>query len=552
MEGNPMESQGMSSQDSQASSAGESRSSTEDPRPSVLRPQAMPTAEVPSMTPRLREQALPEKGDDRFFDRWAVDKARDLGARAVRRPALEKLREAVSAFAEWRSLRHGPAVERENMADRSLVASTPAKIVKAKEEAERLSASADEAKEKADRHEAQVQEAAEEISSLRPALRGTEWDILILLLANVVVFVVDIFIIHAALGRIPGNEQEYWLTAIVMGAGAVVVGDVLGWIAGVGAIRKDGSIGRPGKPAIAAIAGLLILSVWFFVKLGDFREFAIVAEAKSNGVLLEDPTFFTSAQILFLLAAAVVCFSYVARRNGRELLRWHQDLRDELDGYRTEVKSLRRLAEQARLTAAEAPVLCMQAEERIAARERIAKGAAEHDRKQGAYLKTLVVSEYMKERADVESGVRYWQFEQPGQASGSTILLRLAPAVVGTLAAGGIAFWVVGSLFAAIASAAIVALAFFVAGGRDGSDEEEIALESQRQQKYIAQLVASARKGGERAGDIERLVPFPPPAPDPAPQTPPETNGGSDRRRHMTRAERAKMKKTTIVYRDNG
>jgi hypothetical protein len=513
----------------------------------------MPTAKIPSISPRLREQALPEKDDDRFFDRWAVDKARELGARAVRRPALDKLKEAVKSFAEWRSLRHTPAVERENMADHSLVASTPARIEKAEKEAVRITASIGAAEEKAERCERRVQEAAGELSTFRPALRGTEWDLPILLLANAVVFAVDIFIIHAALGRIPGNDQEYWLTAITMGAGAVVVGDVIGWIAGVGAIRKDGSIARPGRPAIATIAGLLILSVWFFVELGDFREFAIVTEAHKNGVLLKDPSFFTLAQTLFLMAAAVSCFAYVARRNGRELLRIHRDLKEEYDGHEVELKSLRNRVESAQQVATEAPVMCKQAEERIAARKRIAKGNAAQDRKQGEYLRTLIVPEYMKERADVESGVRYWQFEQPSRTR-RTAVLRFAPAVVATLAGGGVAFWVVGSLFAAIATAAIIALAFFVAGGRESADDEA-ALERQRHQKYVAQLVASARKSGDRASDIERLVPFPPTAPGSAPKATNRSDGhrsGIGGMRDLTKEEKDGVKKTTILVRDDG
>ena len=554
MERDPLESQGMSSQDSRTSKLDEeSQSFAEDPQPSALRPQAMPTAEVPSMSPRIREQALPEKEDDRFFDRWVVDKARDLGARAVRRAALEKLKEAVDAFAQWRSLRHGPAAERENMNDRALVASTPARIKRAEAEADRLGKAADEVEERAGRCEVEMQETAEDLSGFRPALRGTDWDLLILLLANAVVFAVDIFIIHAALGRIPGNDREYWLTAITMGAGAVVVGDALGWMAGAGAIRKDGSIGRPGRSTVAAVAGLLILSIWFFVELGDFREFAIVAEARDNGVNLKDPSFFTIAQTVFLLASAVSCFAYVARRTGRGLLRQRLDLQKERDDYRAEAKTLREGVEQARRVAAKAPVLCEQAKKRIAARDRIAKGDAEHDLKQGEYLKALVDPEYMRERADVESGVRYWQFER-GSEPDRTVLLDFVPAVVASLAAGGIAFWVVDSLFAAVITSAIVALAFFVTGDWDSAEEDgdEPVLERERQRKYIARLVASARKGKDRAGDIEGLVPFPPATPPDQSVKSNADNGGKGGSRRLTKEEKAKMKKTTILYRDEG
>lgn len=545
-----MESQGMSSEDPRTSSAGkQSGSPSEDSNPSVLKPQVIPTAKIPSVSPRLREQALPEKDDDRFFDRWVVDKAQELGSRAVKRQALDKLKDTVLAFAKWRSLRHAPALERENMADKSLVASTPAKIDKARKEAERSIVSAKEAEEKANQCEARADDAADELSLFRPALRGTEWDVVILLLANAVIFAVDIFVIHAALGRIPGNEQEYWLTAITMGAGAVVIGDALGWISGVGAICRDNSIGRPGRTVIAVVAGLLILSVWFFVELGEFREFAIVTDAKRNGVILKDPSFFTIAQILFLMASAVTCFAYIARRSGRELLRRQLDLRKECEDFRTDAKSLDDRAEQARLAAAEAPVLCEQAKERIAARAKIAAGNATRDLSQGDYLKTLIVSEYMKERADVESGARYWQFAQVRGTIERTAVLRLGLPVAASLAGGGIAFWVLGSLFAAVVTAAIIAAAFLVADSK-GDSEDDSDLERQQRQRYVAQLVASTRKGADRAGDIERLVPFPASAFTATPATTGSSNGGQDRRRRlMTKDEQAGVEKATIVYR---
>lgn len=521
---------------------------SEDPQPSALRPQQMPTAELKPISPRVREQPLPEKDDDRFFDRWAIDKARELGARAVKRTGLDKLRDAIGAFAEWRSLRHAPAVERENMADRSLVASTPAKIERATAEAKRAEAAAGEAEEKARTREAEVRGAERALARYRPALRGTEWDLLILLLASAVIFAVDIFVIHVALGRIPGNEQEYWLTAITMGAGAVVVGEVMGWIAGVATVRKDGSIGRPNRPAIVAIAALSILSVWFFVELGDFREFAIVTEAQNNGVLLKDPTFFTLAQTLFLVAAAAVCFAYVARRNGRELLRIHKDLKEEHAAAEAEVAALRARAEQARQTAAEAPVLCEQAKERIAARDRIALGSAKHDRKQGEYLKALVVPEYMRERADVESGVRYWQFAQAAAGEISTWIL-IALGAVASLAAGGIAFWVVGTPFAAVATTVIVGLALY---GIATLSEETTGRERDRVRRYVARLMVGARKGKDRATDIEQLVPQPPLGSDRAGGEEARGNGHGDAARKLSKEERAAMERSTILYRDDG
>ncbi len=188
MERDPLESQGMSSEERNTYSKDESRSGSEDPRPSTLRPQVMPTAEIPSMSPRIREQALPEKKDGRFFDRWVVDKARGLGARAVKRTVLVKLREVVRAFAEWRSLRHAPAAERESVSDREIVASATATIQKAKTEAVRLDADAKDVERKAARRAAEAEEAEKAHSALPPALRGSkDWDIALTVLANLVV-----------------------------------------------------------------------------------------------------------------------------------------------------------------------------------------------------------------------------------------------------------------------------------------------------------------------------------------------------------------------------
>lgn len=542
-----MEGQGMSSEDPR-SPFEESRSDSEDPRPSALRPQVMPTAEVPSMSPRVREQALPEKDDDRFFDRWVVDKAQQLGARAVKRSALAKLREAVQSFAEWRSLRHDPAAERANMSDKALVASTDATISKAEAEAERFAAEAKEAEEKAEELDRAAETVAEKLSRFAPALRGSEWDFYLALLANVVVFGVDIFIIHLSLGLIPGDEMEYWLTALAMGAGAVVVGDVVGWIAAAGSIRKDGSIGRPGGPSAAAVAGILILAVWFFVELGDFREDGILALAQQDGVRLGSPTFFTVAQILFVLAAAAACFAYVARRQGRETKVEHTKALEERDATRKEAKSLRERVERALRVAAEAPALREAAKERIQAREKIAAGDAKHDLKQGEYLKSLIDPEYMRERADVESGARYWQLESRAESS-RPATLRVGLAVAATLFAGGIAFWVVQSLFAAVATAAIVAAAFALASGR-GDSEEETEGERERRRRYVAQMVVAARRGKDRAGDIERLVPFPPPAP--APGRAADGNGRArPGRRDLTEEEARALKKSTIRVSDD-
>jgi uncharacterized protein YlxW (UPF0749 family) len=474
----------------------------------------MSKAEPITMEPRIREQALPEKDDDRFFDRWAVDKAGELGARAVKRVALDKLREAIRGFAEWRSLRHAPAAERESMEDRALVASTPERIEKARAEASQLAERAAEAERKAAESDRELEDADDRMSTFRPALRGSDWDFVLTLLANVVVFAVDLFVIHVALGRIPGNDWEYWLTSGTMGAGAVVVGDSLGWMTAAGSVRKDGTLRRPGGVTIGSVAGVMVLAVWFFVQLSKFREFGLDAFAEQEKVTLGEPTFFMTAQILFLIAAAIVCFAYVARRSGRELLREQGQLEDEREDLEEEAKTLRAQAEQARRTAAEAPALRRAAEERILARERIAAGDAAHDLKQGEYLESLIEPEYMKERADVESGVSGWRVDGGEEAFGASWTVRLGFAIVATLGAGALAFWVVGGVPAVVFTSLIVAVAFAVAFLGGGDSDEASESRRERPLQYVARLVASARKGSERATDIEELVPFPPPQPE--------------------------------------
>jgi hypothetical protein len=510
----------------------EQGNSSEDPRPSNLRPQAMPEAEPITMEPRIREQALPEKDDDRFFDRWAVDKARELGARAVKRTGLEKLREAIRGFAEWRSLRHAPAAERKSMEDRALVASTPERIARAEAEARQLVVEAGEVESKATEAERELEDAGDRISGLWPALRGSNWDLTLTLLANAVVFAVDLFVIHVALGRIPGKEWEYWLTSGTMGAGAVVVGDALGWIAAVGSARKDGTLRRPGGLTIGSVSGLMVLAVWFFVQLSDFRKFGLDAFAKQQGVTLGEPTFFMTAQILFLIASAVICFAYVARRSGRELQERREQLEEEHESLEKEAEALGGRAEKARRTAAEAPGLRRAAEERILARERIAAGDAAHDLKQGEYLESLIEPEYMRERADVESGVSGWQVEGGGLRGSLTLYLGLA--AVGTIVAGALAFWVTGSVPGVVFTGLIVACGFavwfLVGDDPDGTPER-------RSRRYVAQLISSLRKD-ERVTDIEAIVPFAPSPPEPESSQNGSGNGaGNGKAKQQSRVE---------------
>lgn len=477
----------------------DSPSPEEDPRPDVLRLQELPRAEGKTLPPRSREQALPEKDDDRFFDRWVVDKARALGSRAVRQPALEKLKQTVRAFAEWRSLRHAPAAEHQSQSDKELVASTPERIDNLEARATGFEAKAEETRREATRYQAEVDERAARIDELRPALRGSAADLPLTACANLAVFGVDFYIIQVALETLPGTPETHRFTAAMLGAGAVVVGDILGWMAAAGSFRQDGSIQRPRPAAIAFVASLLILAVWFFGELGDFREAGLKA-AENRGAVFGDPTFFTLAQILFLIASAVSSFAYVGRRTGRELQATHATAVKQLKDLQKKVESLQTKARDARQAAAEAPALRLAAEERIRSRERIAAGQAERDLKQGEYLESLVVPEYMRERAAVESGIYRWLFGD-GEEQLHVAQLGSVVAIVATLAAGGIAYWVMESALISIITGVIVAAAFALALASRNERTE-----GGRSWKAIAQMVPSARKGNERATDIERLV----------------------------------------------
>jgi hypothetical protein len=483
-----------------ASASDDSASPNEHVNPAALRPQEIPRVEGEPLPPRPREQALPEKDDDRFFDRWVVDKARVLGGRAVKQPALEKLKQTVRSFAEWRSLRHAPAAEHRSQSDKELVASTPERINNLQARADRFEAKAEETKREATRHEAEVDEKAGMRDELRPALRGSGADLPLVVFANLTVFGVDFYIIQVALETLPGTAETHRFTAAMLGAGAVVVGDILGWMAAASSFRRDGSLQRPRPAAIAFVTSLLILAVWFFGELGEFREAGLKA-AENRGAVFGDPTFFTLAQILFLIASAVSSFAYIGRRTGRELHASHAVAAKQLKELQAKVESLQTDARDARQAAAEAPALCLEAEERIRSREKIAVGEAQRDLKQGEYLESLVVPEYMRERAAVESGIYRWLF---GDEEEQSRLGQLGPAaaIITTLAAGGITYWVVGSALISIVTGVIVAAAIALALASRNED----GVERGHPWKAIAEMVPSARKGSERATDIERLV----------------------------------------------
>lgn len=490
--------------DDDARAYGPSSNPDEDPQPEVLRPQEMPRAEGKKLPPRAREQALPEKDDDRFFDRWVVDKAKALGNRAVRPPGVAQLKQAVRGFAEWRSMRHAPEAEQQSLEDRALVAATEERIKNAEAEAAQLESSAEEAELEAARKAREAELADDKLTDLRPALRGSAWDFMLTLAANGVVFGVDIFVIRVALERIPSTPKEQWLTALLLGGGAVVVGDVLGWMAAAGSIRRDGTLRRPTRTTIAFVTIMLVLAVWFFGQLGDFREFGLEVTAKKDGTTLGSPTFFTTAQILFLLASSVVSFAYVGRRTGRELQLSRQTANEEREERQAEAKKLRERAKVERRLAAEAPALRAAAAKRIESREKIAEDRALRDIKQGEYLESLIDPEYMRERAGVESGIHFWQFEHSLRLSAPN-QLGLAVAVALTLATGGVAYGLFHNWLTAVLSGVFVGAGFALAlAGWGGKDED--AADRERERRYIAELTATARDSGESATDIERLV----------------------------------------------
>ena len=324
------------------------------------------------------------------------------------------------------------------------------------------------------------------------------------LAGNGVVFGVDIFVIRVALERIPSTPEEQWLTALLLGGGAVVVGDILGWMAAAGSIRRDGTLRRPAPTTIAFVTIMLVLAVWFFGQLGEFREFGLEVTAKKDGTTLGSPTFFTIAQILFLLASSVVSFAYVGRRTGRELQLSRQTATERREEHEAEAQKLREQAKAERRLAAEAPALRAAAEKRIESREKIAQDRALRDLKQGEYLESLIDPEYMHERAGVESGIHFWQFEHSLRLSPPS-QLGLVLGVALTLAIGGAAYGLFHSWLIAVLSGVFVAAgAAFALAGTNGKDEA--AATRQRQRRYIAELTATARETDESATDIERLV----------------------------------------------
>lgn len=208
----------------------------------------------------------------------------------------------------------------------------------------------------------------------------------------------------------------------------------------------------------------------------------------------------------------------------------HAVATEKLTAAKSEVSSLRQEAELARRTAANAPAECLAAKERIRSRDRIAQGRAKQDLQQGRYLESLVDPEYMRERAGVESGIVFWWIRTKAGETNLPLALAVAAAVVTTFAAGGLTYLASDNAMTAVMVGVVVA-GGFVAYWWTRQPETP---EHEQTWRYVARLFGSARRGGERATDIEGLTPFDP--------TRPRSNGngrrnGSGNGRRRTRDE---------------
>jgi hypothetical protein len=110
----------------------------------------------------------------------------------------------------------------------------------------------------------------------------------------------------------------------------------------------------------------------------------------------------------------------------------------------------------------------------------------------------------MRERAGVESGIHFWQFEHSVRLDTSS-QLWLVLAVAVTLATAGAAYGLFNSWLTAALSGVFVAIGFAFALASRGGKEEDAA-ERERKRRYLAELTATARESEESATDIERLV----------------------------------------------
>lgn len=387
----------------------------ETPRPPLLEPEVLARPKDVELDPLVREQGLPEKEDGRFMDRWPLDRARELGETVVRRDGLKRLQEGTDEFGEWRALRHEVSRHRDGTGDEVTIATSAATAEREKRRAEKLENRAVVEEDVADGFAAEAKEAEDERLALPAALRGSRADIWLWAVAKFVLFAVDILVLHQALRLTIGTDFEHWLTAGMIGAGVVVLGDIVGWAVAAGTVRQKGSFRPPAERVAIATALIALLAVWFFVALGAFRADALSKLAELEEVTTASTGFFTLAQILFFVGAAACCFSFTARSDGRSLRRRQGQAEGKEKDYRQKSTRMRDLAEEADRASSDAPISCQAAEARRASREAVAQAQAELDRQQAKYLKPLLESEYLNRRAEVEAGLRFWSIEEGRQ-----------------------------------------------------------------------------------------------------------------------------------------
>lgn len=476
----------------------------------MLRPEAMGKAKDVQVDPVVREQGLPEKDDHRFMDRWTLDWARDLGERVVRRLGLKRLQEGTEGFGEWRALGHEVRRRQEDTEDKVEIATSDSRVTTEAEHVEIFEAREKLEEDRADGYEIKAKAAEETRTGLTPAMRGGRADVYLLVAASAVLFAVDILILHQAFGLLTGADWEHWGTAGLIGAGVVVIGEVVGWALAAAMVRERGTFKAPAEKVAIAISLVVLLTVLFFVSLGIFRADSLDQLAELDKVPVASPGFFTLAQILFFIGAAACCFSYIARADGRLLLAQLKEALEKEKDHRRKAADNRVKADQARREVGQAPIRRQAAEARLASREKVAEAQAKRDRQQARYLKPLLEAEYLSRRAEVESGLRYWTFVR----SQVTLRLRslawiLHPGLTFALLTAVVAYIAMDSVAIAGTAGFSVLLAIWI--GRlvsGGTHESAPASEAKvSEEAYVADVrSAPLPQESDQATEIERLV----------------------------------------------
>jgi hypothetical protein len=376
------------------------------------------------------------------FDRWVSAVARSLGKHAVKRDVLEKLQEAIASYANWQGAQHKIAAEHGMAADLELIASMDAEVEKAEADADAHDEQADLEEQAAEAQKEKALDLRRRRAELRPAIRGSRGDAGWMLTGDGVLLGIDQIVLRLSLGLTPGTDFEHWAAATVMGAGAVLIASILGWVAGAAMITSEGRFRRVNRPTMILLILLSLLAIAFFAELGDFRSEGLQKLGERHHLQVVDPSFFTIGQILFSAGSALLTFSYFARRAGRELLFAFKSAEKEGRKLASSAEGHRRQADQAREVAARAPIKRDEALARIYSLNQIADAKKGADEKQGEYLKQLAEVLYEETRAEVEVGSLFWRAAGIGRG--------LSPARL---------------LLGSAASALAAALAVFALGG---------------------------------------------------------------------------------------